>query len=146
MFFIPNHVCISLLSQMGYKPCPSYHQCVDHCNNIWCTVQIMKILITQFSSASYYIFSLRSHILASNIFSKTLIHVVPQMWHTKFHAYKLILVACPNRWDVGSCQPHKVSLQVLGHVVRILYRKTPVNEPEIPYTMSIFWNKWLCLP
>jgi hypothetical protein len=35
------------------------------------------------------------------------------------------------------------------HVVKMFHRKTPLWEPQIyhiPYTLSIFWSKRLCLP
>ena len=43
-----NPVDTSLLPHMCYVPCPSHSYQFDHPINIWCVVQIMKLLIVQF--------------------------------------------------------------------------------------------------
>jgi hypothetical protein len=45
-FLFSPHAC--------YMPCPSHPNWLDHSNYIWQRVQVMKLLITQFSPTSYY--------------------------------------------------------------------------------------------
>jgi hypothetical protein len=53
-------------------PNPPQPLCFNHPNNILCRVQIMNLLIMQFSPASCHLISQRSNILLSTLFSKTL--------------------------------------------------------------------------
>jgi hypothetical protein len=48
-----NPICIPLLPNACYIPCPSHPPWLDHCNHIWRRVQVMKIRIMQFSPATY---------------------------------------------------------------------------------------------
>jgi hypothetical protein len=43
-----------------YMPWPSHHPRFDHPNNIWWSMQVMKLLIMQSSSASHHFLPLRS--------------------------------------------------------------------------------------
>jgi hypothetical protein len=45
-------ICIPLLPHSCYMPCPSHPPWLDHSNYIWRRVQVMKLLIMQFSSTS----------------------------------------------------------------------------------------------
>jgi len=54
-----NSVCTSPLPGMCYMPCQSHPSWVDHPNNIWWGLQIIKLLITKFSPLPWYLFSLR---------------------------------------------------------------------------------------
>jgi hypothetical protein len=45
-------ICIPLLPHSCYMPCPSYPPWLDQSNYTWRRVQIMKLLIMQFSSVS----------------------------------------------------------------------------------------------
>jgi hypothetical protein len=44
--------CISLLSHSYYMPCPSHLPRFDHSNYTWQRIQVMKLLIKQFSPTS----------------------------------------------------------------------------------------------
>jgi hypothetical protein len=55
-----NSVCISHLSQMRYIPRPSYNSSLNHPNNIWWSLQVMKLLVTQSSPVSRHFHPLRS--------------------------------------------------------------------------------------
>jgi hypothetical protein len=45
---------------VSYSLCPSHPPCLDHSNYTWRRVQVMNLLIMQFSSISYHFISLRS--------------------------------------------------------------------------------------
>jgi hypothetical protein len=55
-----------------YISCPSHLLTHDHSNLIWRKVQIMKLLILQFSPASYYFVPFIPKILLNTLFSNTL--------------------------------------------------------------------------
>jgi hypothetical protein len=66
---------------------PSYSPVFEDFNNIQQAVQIMKFLIMQFSTDSYYFLSLRSKHSPQHC-SKTLsVYVPPLMWETKFQTF-----------------------------------------------------------
>jgi hypothetical protein len=52
-------------------PCPSHPLWIDHCNYTWRRVQVMKLLIMQFSPTSQHFMCLRSNILRNTLFSNT---------------------------------------------------------------------------
>jgi hypothetical protein len=52
--------CIPSLPHSCYVPCPSHPPWLDHSNYIWRRVQVMKLLITQFSPTSHNFISLWS--------------------------------------------------------------------------------------
>jgi hypothetical protein len=60
MFSDQNSVCNSHLFHASYMPRPSHTHLFDHPNNIWWSVQVMKLLIMQSSPASYHFLPLRS--------------------------------------------------------------------------------------
>jgi hypothetical protein len=45
-------ICISLLPHSCYMPRPSHPSLLDHSNYTWRIVQVMKLLIVQFSPTS----------------------------------------------------------------------------------------------
>ena len=51
----PKPVCTSPLTHTRYMPRPSHSSRVDHPNNIWWVVQIIKLLIMQFSPLPCYL-------------------------------------------------------------------------------------------
>jgi hypothetical protein len=55
-----NFVCISHLFHACCMSHPSHTPRFDHPNNIWRSVQVMKLLIMKFSSVSYHFLPLRS--------------------------------------------------------------------------------------
>jgi len=61
-------------------------------NNKGWRVQIIKLLIMQFSPLPYYLVRLRPDILLSTLFSKTLSLLSSWMWETMFHTPK-------NNWQ-----------------------------------------------
>jgi hypothetical protein len=63
-----NFVCIFYHSHVCYMLCPSHPLWFDHPNNIWWSVQVMKLLIMQCSPASHH-FLLGPNILLSILFS-----------------------------------------------------------------------------
>jgi hypothetical protein len=82
ILLLSTHLCFSLPSDLFlldfspisymqsfstpcYMPCPSHSLWLDHSNYTWPRVQVMKLLITQFSPASRH-FSLLSRTLFSN--------------------------------------------------------------------------------
>jgi hypothetical protein len=52
-------VCVFHVSHACYMH-PSHHPWFDRCNNVWRSVQVMKLLIMQSSSASHHFLPLRS--------------------------------------------------------------------------------------
>jgi hypothetical protein len=52
-----------------YMPCQSHTPWLDHSNCTWRRVQVMKLLIMQFSPASCHLIPLRSSALSSNTLS-----------------------------------------------------------------------------
>jgi hypothetical protein len=58
--FNQNPICIILSSHVCYMPCPSHPPLLHHSNHIWRTVQVMMLLIIQFSPTSYDFVPLRS--------------------------------------------------------------------------------------
>jgi hypothetical protein len=55
LFFWISHqypICIPLLPHSCYMPCPSHHPWLDH--SVWRRVQVMKLLIMQFSVRFIY--------------------------------------------------------------------------------------------
>jgi hypothetical protein len=59
-FFHQNPICISLLPNSCYMPCPSHPPWLNHSNYIWGGVQFMKLLIMQLSPISCHLISLRT--------------------------------------------------------------------------------------
>jgi hypothetical protein len=55
-----NAVCISHFSHVCYMSCPLHLSWSCHSNNIWWSVQVMKLVIMQPSLASCHFFPLRS--------------------------------------------------------------------------------------
>jgi hypothetical protein len=47
-------ICIPLLPHSFYMPCPSHSPSLDHSNYIWRGVQVMKLLIMQFSPICHH--------------------------------------------------------------------------------------------
>jgi hypothetical protein len=58
--FPTNNLHAFLFSHLCYMPCPSHSPSLDHSNYIWQRVQVMKLLIMQFSPPSCYFVPLRS--------------------------------------------------------------------------------------
>jgi hypothetical protein len=57
----------------------------DYPNNIWWTVQIIKLLLMQFSPSSYYILSPGSKYSAQHLILKYPQYKFILEWNTKFH-------------------------------------------------------------
>jgi hypothetical protein len=55
-----NPICNPLLPHSCYMPLPSHPPRLDHSNYTWRRVQIMKLLVMQFSPFSRHLISLRS--------------------------------------------------------------------------------------
>jgi hypothetical protein len=70
-----NFVCISHLSHSSYPPWLNHH------NNTWCSLHVMKLLIMQSCSASCHFLPLRS------IYSPQYHPVLLLAWQTKFHTH-----------------------------------------------------------
>ena len=58
MFSNQNHLCISHFPHTRHMSRRSHHPWFHHSSNIWCGLQIMKILIMQLSPVSGYFFPL----------------------------------------------------------------------------------------
>jgi hypothetical protein len=58
--FPTNNLYAFLFAHSCYMPCPSHPPWPDHSNYIWWRVQVMKLLIMQFSPTSCHFVSLRS--------------------------------------------------------------------------------------
>jgi hypothetical protein len=59
-FYISHQypICIPLRPHSCYMPCPSHLPSLDHSNYTWRRVQVMKLLIMQFSPTSCHFISL----------------------------------------------------------------------------------------
>jgi hypothetical protein len=66
--------------------CPSHRPWFDHVNYAWRRVQVMKLLIMQFSPSSCHFVSLRSKIV-SNLFKTVAQYFV---WKRKWEAEQLM--------------------------------------------------------
>jgi len=58
--FVTKTVCISHLSCVCFMPRPSHSPCFHHLISVWWEVQIMKLLIMEFITASCFFLPLRS--------------------------------------------------------------------------------------
>jgi hypothetical protein len=76
--FPPPHSC--------YMPCPSHLPWPDHSKYTWRTLQVMKLLITQFSPTSYHFIPFIPNIFLSTLFSPS-VYIPPLMSETKFHTH-----------------------------------------------------------
>jgi hypothetical protein len=56
----PRPICIPLRPNSFYMPCPSHPPSLDHSNYALRRVQVMKLLIMQFSPTSCHLISLQS--------------------------------------------------------------------------------------
>jgi hypothetical protein len=54
------YTCTSLFPHARYMPCPSYAYLFEHSPCIWRRVQVMKLLLMQFSPTSYHFIPIRS--------------------------------------------------------------------------------------
>jgi hypothetical protein len=70
-----------------YIPCLSHPPWLAHSNHIWRRVQVMKLLIMQFSPASFYFICLLSKYFPQHRALKYLVCVTPLMSETKFHTH-----------------------------------------------------------
>jgi hypothetical protein len=61
-FWLPHQypICISVFSHACYMPCPSHPTWLDHSNYVWWGVQVMKLLIMQFSPLSCHFVPVRT--------------------------------------------------------------------------------------
>jgi hypothetical protein len=83
-------VCISHLSHTCYMSHAPHHPWFVHPNNIWWSVQVMKLHIMQSSPVFCHSPLLRSkcpNILLSTLFSNTLNLCSSLVWETKFHTH-----------------------------------------------------------
>jgi hypothetical protein len=72
MFSDEDFVLISHSSRACYVPQPSHPPWFGHRNNIWWSLQVMKLLILQSSPASRHFLPLRSRYSPQHLFSNTL--------------------------------------------------------------------------
>jgi hypothetical protein len=78
-------ICIPLLPHSCYMPRPSHPSWLDYSNYTWRRVQVMKLLIMQFSPTSCLFIPLVK-IFSSTPCSQTLsVYVPPLMSETQFH-------------------------------------------------------------
>ena len=70
-FIHQNPLCIFLLSHTCHMPCPSRPPWYDNPNDVRWAVQIMKLLIVQFSAVSFYLLS-GPHTFPNTLFLNTL--------------------------------------------------------------------------
>jgi len=82
-FRLPE-VCMQLSSPLHtcYMPHPSHSFWFDHPNNIWWGVQIIELLIIQFSPFPCYIIPLRPTLLSDSLSLPS-----SSMWVTMFHTH-----------------------------------------------------------
>jgi hypothetical protein len=81
-----NFVCISHLPHACYITCPYHPPSFDHPNNIWWSIQGMKLLSMQSPLASCLFLPLRSKYLCM-LFSNTLNLFSYLVWETKFYTH-----------------------------------------------------------
>jgi hypothetical protein len=67
MFDKTLYLCILILSHSSYMPCPPHPPWLDHSNYTWRRVQVMKLLIMQFSPTSSHFISLWSKYLLNTL-------------------------------------------------------------------------------
>jgi hypothetical protein len=101
-----------LVSNSCYMSHPSHPPWFDHPNNIWWTVQIMKLLIMQSSPASCHLLPLRSKYSPQRLFSNTHNLFFHSVRDRVSHPYKttgkimvlyiLILEFLERRWEEKS--------------------------------------------
>jgi hypothetical protein len=88
--FRPSHqhpVCILVLQHACYMPRLSYLSLLDNSNYTWQTVQVMKLLIMQFSVTSYHFITLRSKYSPRHPVLEHPQSPPPLMSETKFHTH-----------------------------------------------------------
>jgi hypothetical protein len=78
-----------------HMPCPSHCPWLDHSNYIWRRVQVMKLLIMQFSLSPTISSLFSPNILLSTLFSNTL-NVRDQVLHPYTTTGQIIVLYIPN--------------------------------------------------
>jgi hypothetical protein len=90
-FIFPNQntVCISHLSHLCYLSHSSHTAWFYHPNNIWWSIQVMRLLVMQSSPTSHPFPTLGPNILLSTLVSNTVnLCSSPSMWDQISHPYK----------------------------------------------------------
>jgi hypothetical protein len=94
-----SHLCLGLSSglfPLGFNTkactfhisCPFHRPWFDHLNDVWWAVQIMKLLIMQFSLFPFYFLPLRTRCLPQHsIPEHCQLVLFPLIFETKFHTH-----------------------------------------------------------
>jgi hypothetical protein len=95
-----NPVCIPLLPHSCYMPCSSHPPWLDHSKYTWWRVQVLKLLIIQFSPTSLTYSLFGPNILLSTLFSDTLslcssLNVRNQVSHPYRTTGKIVVLLAP---------------------------------------------------
>jgi len=86
MFSNKNPVCITLLPHVWHMPYPSHP--LYHPNNTWHEVQVLKLLLNQFSPTSCYFLPLVFFLTSSQLPIVEHLHpVIVSLTWTKFHSH-----------------------------------------------------------
>jgi len=85
-----NSVCISQLSHVCYMTCPSHLPWLDHSNSIWCSTQVMNLLIVNLIQPPATSSFLGPNILLSTVFKHPQSIFFHQCERLSFIPYKTI--------------------------------------------------------
>jgi hypothetical protein len=91
-------ICFQLSHHFCYMPCSSHPHWLDHSNYTWRRVQVMKLIIMQFSPTSFTLSVFGTNILLSTLFWITLCPC-SSLSDSYFHRrmYSRLLVRCHLR-------------------------------------------------
>jgi hypothetical protein len=81
---LPTKTTCECFPHACHMPCPSHPLLIDHSNYIWRRVQVMALLLMQFSSTLYYFILLRSKYAPPHYFMSYFQSVFSLQRHSKF--------------------------------------------------------------